>query len=183
MSYDETIHQLHQENTTHKSELLFIGTNITTEKRGAFLAALIRANIPISIYGDRWQRSAYWSILRPHVFGSSLADRTYSHRLSQSLLSLGMLSRQNRDLHTRRSVEVPVSGGTLLAARTSEHKLLYEENYEAIFWSELDECIRRCKYFLSHPSQLQLIRNLGYRRVTSLGVGNEDICRQVLSSI
>jgi|694.fasta_scaffold05234_6 hypothetical protein len=183
MSYDEDIHLLQDSFVTPTAELLFIGTNITTEKRGSFLTALIRAHIPLAIYGNRWHRSRYWSTLRPFVFGSSLADRSYSSRISQSLLSLGMLSSHNRDLHTRRSVEVPASGGTLLAERTSEHKLLYEENYEALLWSGLDECINVCKYYLSHPLELESIRASGYRKVTSLGVGNDDICRQVLSSI
>jgi spore maturation protein CgeB len=181
MSYDEVVHQSLSLLDNPVPELLFIGTNISTERRGAFLASLVRSHIPLSIYGSRWQRSAHWPVLRSFISGSSLVDNGYAHRLSLSALSLGMLSTHNRDLHTRRSVEVPASGGALIAERTSEHKLLFEESVEALFWDNVNECISLCKSYLSDPAAISKIRHAGHARTISLGVGNQDICKQVLS--
>lgn len=183
MSYDEVIHRPSIPYDSPSHEVLFIGTNMATENRGSFLSSLHDSSVPLAIYGSRWQRSRFWRSLRSHIQGGSLADFDYARRLARSLLCLGMLSIHNRDLHTRRSVEVPASGGTLIAERTSEHKLLYEESVEAILWSSIDECIALCKYYLADPEASLLIRKAGHLHVLSLGVGNEDICNQILSAL
>lgn len=183
MSYDESIHRVRYPGPSLTPEVLFIGTNINSENRGAFLASLVKSKIPLTIYGSRWQRSAYWKLLRPFVAGGALADIDYAHRLGQSALCLGMLSKHNRDLHTRRSVEVPAAGGTLIAERTSEHQLLFEESVEALFWSDEYECITVSRSTLNNSSYIQQLMTSGHERVLSLGVGNEDICSHVLSAI
>jgi spore maturation protein CgeB len=183
MSYDELIHCSSHDESSPVREVLFIGTNMPSENRAQFLYSLVSSGVPLAIYGSRWQRSSYWPLLQPFVKGGSLADTVYSIRLSHSVLCLGMLSTHNRDLHTRRSVEVPASGGTLIAERTSEHKLLYEESVDALFWSTETECILLCKQYLSDEAALSSIRASGHRRVLSLGVANQDICNQILSSL
>jgi len=183
MSYDEIIHLHSSYPDSLAQEVLFIGTNIATESRGSFLSLLVHSSVPLAIYGSRWNRSRFWRSLRSFYLGGSLADANYANRLSKSLLCLGMLSVHNRDLHTRRSVEVPSAGGTLIAERTSEHKLLYEESVDAIFWSSLDECIFKCKLYLDDPFSSLSIRDSGHSRVLSLGVGNEDICKQILAAL
>lgn len=183
MSYDESIHSSTMPTKHLNHNLLFVGTNIPAESRDSFLISLIRAHIPLSIFGARWSRSRHWSELRSSYCGGSLADHHYAEQLANSLLCLGMLSNFNRDLHTRRSVEVTAAGSTLLAERTSEHELLYEEGVEALFWSSVEECIRFCKYYHSHPELLRAIQLAGHSRVLSMGVGNEDICRQILSCL
>jgi spore maturation protein CgeB len=183
MSYDELIHRCSHVDSPQALETIFIGTNMPSESRGQFLYSIVSSGVPLTIYGSRWQRSSYWPSLQPFVKGGSLADTVYSKRLAHSALCLGMLSIHNRDLHTRRSVEVPASGSTLLAERTSEHKLLYEESVDALFWSSETECIRLCQKYLSDQADLLLIRASGHRRVLSLGVGNQDICNQILSSM
>jgi spore maturation protein CgeB len=183
MSYDEVIHASCPIDPSPTQEVLFIGTNMSSEKRGDFLNALVCSDVPLAIYGSRWPRSPFWYSLKSFVKGGSLADRDYSERLGHSVLCLGMLSSQNRDLHTRRSLEVTAAGSTLLAERTSEHKLLYEEFVDALFWSSEDECIRLCKHYLADPEALSLIRASGHSRVLSLGVGNEDVCNHILAAL
>jgi hypothetical protein len=181
MSYDEVIHCSSVHDSFPSREVLFIGTNMSSERRGQFLSSLACSGVPLAIYGSRWQRSPYWHTLKPFVKGGALADTVYSSRLARSLLCIGMLSIQNRDLHTRRSLEVPASSSVLLAERTSEHKLLYEESVDALFWTSESECIRLCKQYLSDEVALSSIRASGHRRVLSLGVGNQDVCRHILA--
>lgn len=183
MSYDEVIHCSSVLDSSPTREVLFIGTNMPSERRGQFLSSLVNSGVPLAIYGSRWQRSPYWHFLKPFVQGGSLADSFYSKRLGGSVFCLGMLSIHNRDLHTRRSLEVTASGSILLAERTSEHKLLYEELVDALFWSSESECVRLCKHYLSDEAALTSIRSSGHRRVLSLGVGNQDVCHQILSTL
>ena len=96
-------------------------------------------------------------------------------------ICLGFLSHQNRDLHTRRSVEIPACGGLLCAERTSEHQLLYEEGVEALFWDTAEECAKKCKKILADSQLNHSVRSASSRRIREMGVGNEDICRQILT--
>ena len=96
---------------------------------------------------------------------------------------MGLLSHGNRDLHTTRSVEIPYAGGLLCAERTSEHLEMYREDLEAVFWKDVDECVEKCRRLLADGVLRERIRKAGMQRVRELGVGNEDVCNQVLTKI
>jgi hypothetical protein len=71
----------------------------------------------------------------------------------------------------------------LCGERTSESQLFYEDGYEAMLWASVDECISQSNKLLKQTELSLQIRQNGYRLVRRLGVGNEDICRQVMASI
>ena len=144
---------------------------------------LLEAEVPLSIHGARWQKSQYWPQLRASCYQGFAVDAGYTALLSQAALCLGLLSHRNRDLHTSRSLEAPAAAGVLLAERTSEHQLLYEEGVEALFWQTPQECARIAKQMLASKGELSSVRQAGHQRVAELGVGNEDICRQVLAAL
>ncbi len=183
MSFDEKIHLNDHPLAEVKAELSFIGTNIPAEHRDRFLLQLLEAEVPLSIHGARWQKSQYWSQLRAFCHQGFAVDAGYTALLSQAALCLGLLSHRNRDLHTQRSLEAPAASGVLLAERTSEHQLLYEEGVEALFWQTPQECVRIAKQLLGSKSELSSVRQAGHQRVAELGVGNEDTCRQVLAAL
>ncbi len=187
MSYDEVIHKpfesLEDIDPKYRSEVAFIGTWMRHEKRDEFLLELIRQGVPVSIWGGRWQKSPYWKQLEPYYRGGALNGRNYVAAIQGAKICLGLLSKGNRDLHTRRSVEVPFSGGVLCAERTSEHQEMYKEGVEAVFWSDAAECAAICKRLLSDESLRERIRVAGMQRVRELGVGNEDICRKIIKVV
>jgi hypothetical protein len=104
----------------------------------------------------------------------------YATAIQAAKVCLGLLSKGNRDLHTRRSVEVPALGGLLCAERTSEHLDLFREDVEAVFWSDATECAEKCAALLSDPAYASSIAAAGQRRVQSLGLSNEALIRDVL---
>lgn len=187
MSYDEVAHQpfvrMADIPDAFRSEVAFIGTWIRHEKRDEFLLELIRQGVPLSIWGGRWRKSACWKDLEQAFRGDALAGREYVAAIQGAKICLGLLSKGNRDLHTRRSVEVPFAGGLLCAERTSEHLEMYRENSEAAFWSDAGECAGRCMQLLAQDKEREEIRLQGMRRVRSLGVGNEHICRNILDAV
>jgi hypothetical protein len=181
MSYDEVAHSpLAKTPAQYHSEVAFIGTWMRHEDRHQFLAKLIEAGINVSIWGGRWQKAPNWKFLQPHWRGGALAGNDYVGAIQGAKICLGLLSKGNRDLHTRRSVEIPYAGGLLCGERTPEHLSMYRENEEAVFWSSPEECIDVCKRLLAHDGERERIRRNGMRRIRELRLGNEDVCQEVL---
>jgi spore maturation protein CgeB len=60
---------------------------------------------------------------------------------------------------------------------------MYEENEEAIFWSDVEECIDKCKQLLFDEALRKKIQLAGASRIRELHLGNEDICKKILSKI
>jgi spore maturation protein CgeB len=172
-----------QSEASRNNALVFVGTWMRGENREAVLAQLAKAGLPLSIHGDRWQRSPLWSTLKPHWKGGGLHDRPYALALSSASACLGFLSQGNRDLHTHRSLEIPYTGGVLIAQRTSEHVAMYREDEEALFWDDADECVRQCRRVLADPALGARLRTAGIARARQLGVGNQTVVSTILDEL
>jgi spore maturation protein CgeB len=187
MSYDEVFHQPlaipYLIPDFYRSDVAFIGTWMRKENRDYFLLHLINRGLNVSIWGDRWHKSPIWNKLQKNWRGSSLSGKDYTMAIQGAKISIGLLSKGNRDLHTRRSMEIPYAGGLLCAERTTEHLQLYQEDKEAVFWDNADECADKCLDLLTHPDKRESIRVAGMKRVLENKVGNEDICRQIISAL
>jgi hypothetical protein len=185
MSYDEVAHLPREltpvEQREYGAEVCFVGTWMP--ERGPFMARLVDLGVPLSIWGDRWQKAPEWNKLRTAWRGTGVYDETYPKIVSASKVMLGLLSRGNRDLHTQRSLEIPRIGSLFCAERTAEHEELYQDWKEAVFWDDADECAQVCFKLLSDSQARERIRRAGQERVLSLRVGNEDICRQILAEV
>lgn len=182
MSFDELVHSPSVDGRSSLSNISFIGTYRSVENRDQFLCNLLRSGLNIEVWGNGWGKSSKYEKLQYHYHGPAVGN-IYTKVLQESAISLGFLSSTNRDIHTRRSLEIPASGGLLCAERTSEHQLLFEEGKEAVYWSSSSECIEVCKYLIQNPNRRESIRDAGMRKVRKLGVGNEDVCRQILSLV
>lgn len=184
-SYDESAHNPNQLKPQQIPEPLvsFIGTFIPGEFRDRFLAALMQAGLPLRLIGNRWQRTSLWPLLQKIYQGPGLTGTAYSRALGDAAVTLGFLSHQNRDLVTTRSFETTACAGVFCAERTSEHQLLYEDGQEAVFWDSIEECNLQCNRLLNDPGLRQVICRNGSLHVRVIGVGNEEICRQILASI
>jgi len=186
MSYDEIIHQPFDDESAipekYRSDIAFIGTWMRHEKRDEFLLKLLQKGLNVSIWGDHWQKSPHWEKLKPAYRGKALGGRDYVAAMQGSKICIGMLSKGNRDLHTRRSVEVPFAGGLLCAERTKEHMEMYKEGVEAVFWDDAEECAQQCLDLLSNDERRAGIRAAGMAKVRALKVGNENICKIILDT-
>lgn len=187
LSYDEVanapVDRLEDVPERFRSDVAFIGTWMRHERRDEFLLALDDRGLRVAIWGDRWQRSPHWKRLAGLWRGRAIFGRDYAHAVRGARVCLGMLSKGNRDLYTRRSVEVPFMGGLLCAERTMVHTEMFRHGAEAMLWSDIAECAEQCKWLLSDAVAAERIRLAGMRRVRELGVGNEDVCRRILASL
>lgn len=184
-SYDEVAHKPFEDYNdipeSYRSDVAFIGTWMTNEGRDEFLLGLIKRGVPVSIWGGRWQKSPHWEALKPSYRGGALDGRNYVAAIQGAKICIGLLSKGNRDLHTQRSLETPYIGGVLCAERTSEHLEMYDEGTEAVFWNDVTECADKCKELLSNEQKRESIRRAGMEKVRRSKVGNEDVCKKILS--
>ena len=178
MSADEAVHAPREatvpDTERWSADVLFVGTWM--EDRGAFMAELIRRGVPLTIRGARWDHAPEWPRIKSAWKGPGLSDPSeYTLAIQCSKVSLGLLSKGNRDRHTQRSMEIPYAGGVLCAERTDEHKELYDEGHEALFWSDADECARVCHQLLESPELRIAISRAGRLRCIANGHLNERV--------
>jgi spore maturation protein CgeB len=183
MSADELAHAPRQitelDREKWASEVLFVGTWMP--ERGPFMARLVELGVPLSIYGNRWHRAREWQVLRPFWRGPSLeVAEDYAKAIQCAKVSLGLLSKENRDLTTTRSFEIPHLGGVFCGERTSEHADLYREDEEAVFWSSPEECAEKCLQLLNDEQRRKRLAANGRRRCLQNGTMNEKIMTQVV---
>lgn len=184
-SADEIAHSPRQLTEQDRSkwacDVAFVGTWMP--ERGPFIARLIKLGVPLSIYGDRWHRAREYSILRPFLRGKALYDDNYAKLIQSAKVSLGLLSKGNRDLSTQRSFEIPYLGGVLCAERTEEHMQLYCEDEEAMFWSTPEECARKCEMLLDDGDLREQVARKGQERCIRNRTTNQQVLARVLERL
>jgi spore maturation protein CgeB len=161
-------------------EVLFIGTWMS--ERGPFLQELMKAGVPLAIYGNDWRKAPEWPALQSAWHGPAIYGDDYLKAIQLAKVSLGLLSKGNRDLHTTRTFEIPYCGGLLCAERTSEHLQLYQEDAEAVYWSDVNECIEKCQKLLNDDKMRAEIAEKGRIRCVRNGIFNENNLNKMLEA-
>lgn len=184
-SYDdillEPVPQRAEDLARWTGEVVFVGTWMP--ERGPFLAALARAGVPLSIHGNRWDRAPEWPELRHHFRGPGVVGPDYARLLQGARIGLGLLSKGNRDLHTIRSSEIPYAGSLFCAQRTAEHRQMYREGEEAVFWSDAAECARLCRELLDDEQRRTRIAVAGRERIKALKLSHVDVLAGILAGL
>jgi len=170
-----------EEKDRWSSEVTFIGTWMP--ERGPFVAKLIQFALPISLYGDRWEKASEWRIIKKIWRGPGLVGKAYVKAIQSSKICLGLVSKGNRDLHTTRSSEIPYIGSVLCAERTDEHLAMYREDEESVFWSTPEECAQKCFALLANKKRRNRIAKAGRRRCLDSGYLNEPVMQRILDSL
>ena len=185
MGYDEVAHAplpfSAEDAKQWSSEVAFVGTWMP--ERGPFLAELIRLGVPLTIYGDRWSRAREWPTIKAHWRAASANGPNYVRAIQYAKVSIGMLSKGNRDMHTQRSTEIPFIGSAFCAERTPEHTQMFEEGKEAIFWQDAQECAAACRELLADEPRRQRMVEAARAKLRSLALGNEEVCTRILQAV
>lgn len=170
-----------EEKARWASEVAFIGTWMP--ERGPFILRLLQLGVPLTVYGDRWQKAPEWSMLKNAWRGPGLVGQDYVKAIQCAKICLGLLSKGNRDLHTQRSAEVLYIGSVLCAERTVEHLAMYKEDEEAVFWSMPEECAEKCFALLADEQRRERIAKAGRERCMAGGYLNEPVMRRILDAL
>jgi len=193
-AYDPKIHYPVRLNQQDGAELGgdvgFLGTY--RPERADFLSCIanVRRNLRFNVWGDGWykmgritnlHRWPRWRNLKPCIRGSALWCEQMGKALQANKISLGLLYHKNRDLHTSRSFEIPACRGFMLGERTEEHRLYFEEDKEAVYFSSIEEMIDKIWFYTSHDSIRERIADAGYKRCMRSAATYADRARTALS--
>jgi spore maturation protein CgeB len=153
-------------------DIAFIGT--FRPSRADFLNRLVRlGEFRLNIWGGGWNKMARidhlhrrrsWRELRSCVHPFELWCGDMGKAIQANKIALGLLYKENRDLQTSRSFEIPACGGFMLAERTEEHRMYFEEDKEAAYFSSFDELRDKLRFYVAHDSIRERIAAAGYRR-------------------
>ena len=143
-------------------DVSFVGTAL--DHRVAFIRRLIaHEKIPLRVFGNRWDRTLIYHLRRDH-FRPAVLGKAYADVLRRSRVSLGFVSSSNHDEYTMRTFEIPACQGFLLAERTTTHQELFIEGKEAEFFSSVEECADKIRFYLKEEALRRRIAAQGYLR-------------------
>jgi spore maturation protein CgeB len=190
-AYDPVIHYpavpTAEELRWYYGDIGFIGT--FRRERADFLAEVANdlQQHTLNVWGGGWHKMsrpyfprARWVSLRRRVRGAELWCADMGKAIQSNKIMLGLLNRANRDRHTSRSVEIPACGGFMLAERTDEHRTLFEEDKEAVYFDSYEELKDKVNYYLRHEEARLQIARAGYERCVKSQYTYKDRARFVL---
>lgn len=183
-TYDPKFHKPVQmskeEMETWGADVSFIGT--FERDRAEKMLYLAENDIKVRIWGDNWHR---WNVRHQNLLieGKAALNDQFIKVINSSKINLNFLRKLNRDQHTSRSLEIPASGGFMLAERTDEHLHLFIEGKEAAFFDSSEELLAQVKYYLSHESERNTIALAGRKRCLESKYSHHEQVKSILETV
>lgn len=167
----------------YASEVAFVGTWMPVQ-RGPLVVELLRRGVPVSVWGDRWNKAPEWPLIRPCWRGPGVYDDDgYAAIIQSAKVCLGLVNKTSGNLHTDRSIQIPALGTVLCAERTSEHLMMYEDGQEAVFWDDAAECATLCQELLADEPRRVEIACRGHARAVQNNLFNEPVLDSILEEV
>jgi spore maturation protein CgeB len=168
--------------TQRTRSVSFIGSPY--EERPQFLRRLSgELHIPLVISGPRWRRFLSTRDFARLVSHGYLSDSAYREAIWQSRINLSFVTHSNEDDIAYKSVEIAACQGFLLAARSEGHQAIFEEDREAVFFSSLEECADKCRFYLDRPELREAIARRGRERAVRSGYDNDTQLARILNHL
>ena len=165
--YFKNIQQINSNNFKKKKNIVFVGTWFP--ERGKFFYELKKKGLEVDIYGLGWNKDKkYYKYLSKNIVLKFLSQKQVATTISKYKIAIGLLSKENYDDITRRTIEIPATGTLLCSERTSTIKKILTENKEAIFFDDTNECTHKCKYLLNNLKVLFDITKNGNKKITKI---------------
>jgi hypothetical protein len=163
-------------------ELGYTGSPL--ENRPEFLAELgERFGLPVSVAGPRWEQVWAEPPRNQYVVGGMMKGPEYREAMWQSKINMAFVTRMNEEDVAHKSFEITACGQFLLAERSEGHKEAFEEGSEAEFYSSIEECAEKARYYLVHPEERERIAAAGRRRAERSGYSNDAQLAKVLERV
>jgi hypothetical protein len=182
LSYDPALHFPPPAGWSDKDRpraLSFIGAPY--DQRPQFLRTLAeKYSLPLVISGSRWDKVYPPEILLKYVASGVLKDDAYRQGIWQSKINLAFVTESNEEDVAHKAFEITACGAFLLALRTPGHLTAFEEDKEAVFFSSVEECAEKARYYLDHESEREAIARKGRERAVASGYDNDTQLKRVL---
>lgn len=183
-AYDETVHRPVELSTEDKErfscEVGFIGTY--EKERAESMLFLAEHGMRIVVWGNGWSE---WENKHQNlvVKNEPLLGENYVKAINATKINLCFLRKLNRDQVTNRSAEIPACGAFMIAERTEQHKEMFQENAEAVFFSTNEELLEKVQYYLSHEEERKAIAAAGRKRCETSGYSMRAQLEKILLAI
>jgi spore maturation protein CgeB len=163
-------------------EVSYIGSPY--EERPAFLRSLAEdQKIAVSIAGPRWDKRLALALLAQYVWHGHLNDADYREGIWRSKINLGFITRMNEEDIGHKSMEIAACRSFLLAERSEGHRAIFEEDREAVFFSSVEECADKARFYLPRPELRERIAAAGRERAVRSGYDNDSQLAKVLNRV
>jgi len=168
--------------TERNRQVSYIGSPY--EQRPQFLLKLAREHqLPVFVNGFRWERVLGAKERTQVSVGGFLPDADYRLGIWGSKINLSFLTHDNEEDIGHKTVEVAACGGFLMAIRAPGHQAIFEEDLEAVFFSSVEECADKCRFYLNRPDLREAIAARGHQRAVQCGYDNDTQLARVLNRL
>ncbi len=163
-------------------EVSYIGSPY--EDRPDFLAKLAECHqVPITVAGPSWSKVRLPETLQLYVREGYLAGNAYREAIWRSKINLSFVTHLNEDDVAHKAFEIAACQGFLLAVRTPGHLACFKEDEEAVFFSTVEECAQKARYYLDHPAEREAIAQRGRERAVASGYDNLTQLRTIFNAV
>ena len=154
------------------------------EQRGAFLLSLARDyHLPVFINGNRWRTLLTSDEQRYVTIGDFMAGEAYRSGIWRSKINLSFVTKDNEEDIAHKAVEIAACGCFLMAVRTPGHEALFEEDKEAVFFSSVEECADKARFYLERPDLREAIAARARERAVRGGYDNDTQLARILNRL
>ena len=170
-----------EERSIYRADVVFIGH--CEPSTIDVLASVSNVFESMKIWGAGWDRYRLPKTLKRVVQYRPAMNEEFSKALCGAKIVIHYLSRWARDPYSSKSFEIPASGAFMLAERTEDHLELFEEDKEAVYYSNTEELIEKARFYLKNDQLRQQIARAGRERCIKSGYSNYDRIKQMLDEV
>jgi spore maturation protein CgeB len=154
------------------------------EERPSFLRALAAQHeLPLWINGNFWNNILGQENLPNCHIGGHLGPDQYRATIWRSKINLSFVTQANEDDIAHKAVETAACGAFLLTLRTPGHEALLEEDREAVFFSSVEECADKARFYLGRPDLREAIGRRARERAVRSGYDNDTQLARILNKL
>jgi hypothetical protein len=154
------------------------------EDRPEFLVRLAREHdLPVFVNGNLWESVLTAEDQSRMTLGGFLAGDAYREGIWRSKINLSFVTEDNEDDIAHKAVEIAACGGFLMAVRTPGHEALFEEDKEAVFFSSVEECAEKARFYLGRPELREAIGARARARAVRSGYDNGTQMARILNRL
>lgn len=175
--------KLSQKKIKKKYDIIIISTY--RSERELLIKKLLKNKLNIKVHGDHWERSEIYTKNRSIFFSKIVNDNKYVETLRSGKMSICLPSFENNDDITHRSFEIPLVGTMLLAKKTKTHEEFFKNNFEAVFFNTLNDCIKKCHHLLKNEVKIKKITEQGSKKINSISniISFEINIKKIISNL